>query len=443
MTVIKSNDYYHIVIGKEVPLVYQSVLSEGQFKETQETDTKEPGGRFLKQFVDLISGIFLPVLGVLAASGMLKGFNALFIVSGLLSDTSGTYQLLNATGDALFYFFPIILGYTASKKAGLSPFIGMTIGAVLLYPALTGFAGGDGLYTVFEGTVFESPVALEFLGIPVIFPETGYGTTVIPVILAVFLGAQIEKGLHLVIPDVVKMIIVPFATLLTIVPLTFIVIGPLSSWAANLIGVGTIQVYELSPTIAGLVLGGVWQILVVFGLHWGLIPVILNNLFTLGYDPILSMVFVSTFAQTGAIIGVLLKTKEKKVKTLSIPAIISGLFGIIEPAIYGISLPLFKPFVVSIIGSALGGAILGLLRVNTYIMGSFGIFGFTIFLNPAEPGLGMMPWVIVISIAALVFCAVVTYLVGFGTLFEKDEPIADQTLETDTEAEEALTESAN
>jgi PTS system beta-glucosides-specific IIC component len=415
------------------------VLKEGNLGNQSESseDSGEKGNLF-DRFIDLVSGIFQPVLGVLAATGMIKGFNALFIALGLLTEASGTYQVLNATGDALFYFFPIFLGYTAAKKLNLSPFIGMAIGAALVYPSITGFAEGEALYTLFQGSLLESPVALEFLGIPVMLPAAGYGTTVIPVILSVFIAAKVEKFLKKVIPDVVKMFLVPFVTLLIVVPVTFIVIGPIATWAGNIIGAVTIAAYDFSPVIAGLLVGGLWQILVIFGLHWGLIPIAINNLVVYGSDPILALSFIASFAQTGAIIGVLLKTKEQKVKTLAIPAIISGFFGVTEPAIYGISLPLRKPFFISLIGGALGGAALGLINARGYIVGGLGVFGYTNHLNPAEAGWGNVPWIILISVLGVVFGAVVTYLVGFGKVFEDDEVATAQGVETKNVTEGAV-----
>lgn len=439
VTVMKSGGQYQVVIGNHVPDVYEQVLKEGNLGNVAESsdDSGEKGSAF-DQFIDLISGIFQPVLGVLAATGMINGFNALFLAFGWLEEASGTYQILNATGDALFYFFPIFLGYTAAKKFNLAPFIGMAIGGALVYPSMAGLSGGEALYTLFEGTLFASPVVLEFLGIPVILPQGGYGSTVIPIILAVFFASKVEKLMKKVIPDVVKLFIVPFATLLIVIPLTFIVIGPVANIAANLIGAATLAIYEFSPIIAGLVIGGFWQVFVIFGLHWGLIPVGINNLTVYGFDPILALAFIASFAQTGAIIGVMLKTKEQKVKTLSIPAIISGLFGVTEPAIYGISLPLKKPFIISCIGGALGGAALALINASNYIIGGLGIFGYTNFLNPAESGLGTLPWVIVISVGGLIFGAVVTYLVGFGTLFEKNEVATSQGVESKPVTEGAV-----
>lgn len=439
VTVMQSGGQYQVVIGNHVPDVYQQVLNEGNLGGESNAESNEgPKGNPFDRFIDLVSGIFQPVLGVLAATGMIKGFNALFLAFGLLTETSGTYQILDATGDALFYFFPIFLGYTAARKLNLAPFIGMALGGALVYPSMAGLAEGEALYTLFEGTVFASPVVLEFLGLPVILPQGGYGSTVIPIILAVLFASKIEKAMKKVIPDVVKMFLVPFFTLLIVVPLTFIVIGPIANIAANFIGAGTLAVYSFSPIIAGLVIGGFWQIFVMFGLHWGLVPVAINNLSVYGFDPILALSFIASFAQVGVIIGVLFKTKETKVKTLAIPAIISGMFGVTEPAIYGISLPLKKPFIISCIGGALGGAALALINTRSYIIGGLGVFGYTNFLNPAESGLGNLPWVIVISVAGVIFGAVVTYLVGFGKVFEDDEVASTQGVETKSETDDAV-----
>lgn len=441
VTVMKSGGQYQVVIGNHVPDVYEQVLKEGNLGgESSAAADDGPKGNPFDRFIDLVSGIFQPVLGVLAATGMIKGFNALFLALGWLTNTSGTYQILDATGDALFYFFPIFLGYTAAKKLSLSPFIGMAIGGALVYPSMAGLSGGETLYTLFEGTVLASPVVLEFLGIPVILPQGGYGSTVIPIILAVLFAAKVEKLMKKFIPDVVKLFLVPFTTLLIAVPLTFIVIGPIANIAANLIGAGTLAVYNFSPIIAGLVIGGFWQVFVIFGLHWGLVPVAINNLSVYGYDPILALSFIASFAQTGAIIGVLLKTRETKIKTLSIPAIISGMFGVTEPAIYGISLPLKKPFIISCIGGALGGAALALIGTRSYIIGGLGVFGYTNFIDPEVAGVGNLFLIIAISVVGLIFGAVATYLVGFGTLFEDDEKATTQGVESKPAAEGAVIE---
>ncbi|MDY0406727.1 beta-glucoside-specific PTS transporter subunit IIABC [Virgibacillus sp. 179-BFC.A HS] len=440
VTVMKSGGQYQVVIGNHVPDVYNAVVEIGGFNAERPVDTDDvEGGKkqnLLNSFIDLISGIFTPILGVLAAAGMIKGFNALFLSFGWLGEASGTYQLLNAAGDALFYSLPIFLGYTASKKFGMKPFVGMAIGAALVYPALSGLTEGEPLYTLFAGTVFESPVFITFLGIPVILMS--YASSVVPIILATYFGSKVEKGLNKIIPDVVKTFLVPFFTLLIVVPITFLVIGPVATWASQLIGQGSIWLINLSPIVAGIFLGALWQVLVIFGLHWGIIPIALNNIMTLGEDPILSLIFAATFAQIGAVLAVLLKTKQQKLKTLSIPAFISGVFGVTEPAIYGITLPLKKPFIISCIAAGIGGAILGAFKTKGYIMGGLGIFGFPSFIHPKE-GITVGLWGAVIAvIIAFILAFVLTYLFGLRKDHQAAEPSSEKAAATTVQKENAV-----
>ncbi|MFS0880707.1 beta-glucoside-specific PTS transporter subunit IIABC [Metabacillus niabensis] len=413
VTVMKSGGQYQVVIGNHVPDVYKGVLAVGGFKaEGQVEEEEAKGGNLFNRFVDIVSSIFTPILGVLAATGMIKGLNALFLSLKWLTADSGTYQVLNAIGDSLFYFFPIFLGYTASKKFGGSTFIGMAIGAALVYPTMSQLMTGDPLYTLFTGTMFESPVYITFLGIPVILMS--YSSSVIPIIIAAYFGAKVEKGFKKIIPDVVKTFLVPFLTLLVVVPLTFMVIGPIATWAGQLLGQATLWIYGLSPVIAGLFLGGFWQIFVIFGLHWGLVPIAINNVSVNGADPVLALVFAASFAQIGAVLAIMLRTKQQKLKSLSIPAFISGIFGVTEPAIYGITLPLKKPFIISCIGGAVGGAIIGLFGTQGFIIGGLGIFGIPSYIHPTE-GLNLAFWGSVIAIiAGFAVAFILTLLFGMS-----------------------------
>ncbi|MCM3701338.1 beta-glucoside-specific PTS transporter subunit IIABC [Paenibacillus macerans] len=380
VTVIQSGGQYQVVIGNHVPEVYADVAAIGGFRDAEAEPSGEKMSLF-NRFIDIISGVFQPVLGVLAATGMIKGFNALFLAMGWLTATSGTYQILNAIGDCLFYFFPIFLGYTAAKKFNANIFIGMAIGASLVYPALSAITGaGKPLYTLFGGTIFESPVYITFLGIPVILMS--YSSSVIPIIISTYVGAKLEKLFRKIIPSVVRTFLVPFFTLLVVVPLSLIIIGPLATWAGQLLGQGTLFLYNLSPMIGGLLLGAVWQVLVIFGLHWGIVPIAINNIAVLKYDPILAGVFGASFAQIGVVLAIMLKTRSAKLRSLSIPAFISGIFGVTEPAIYGITLPRKKPFILSCIGAAAGGAIVGAMGGKIYIMGGLGIFMLPSFIGP-------------------------------------------------------------
>lgn len=382
VTVIQSGGQYQVVIGNHVPEVYADVNSVGGFGGESSTNVSDSGEKvsLFNRFIDMISGVFAPTLGVLAATGMIKGLTALFVSLGWLVNTSGTYIILNAIGDCLFYFFPIFLGYTSAKKFNANIFIGMAIGAALVYPTLTTVTAGDPLYTLFTGTPFESPVHITFLGIPVILMT--YSSSVIPIILSTYVGSKIEGFFKRVIPSVVRTFMVPFCTLLITIPLAFIIIGPIATWAGHLIGAGFLAIYNLSPIVAGLLLGAFWQVFVIFGLHWGFVPIAINNLTNLGYDPILAGMFGASFAQTGVVLAILIKAKSTKLKSLSIPAFISGIFGVTEPAIYGITLPRKRPFVLSCIAGAIGGAIIGAMGTKAYIIGGLGIFGIPSYIGP-------------------------------------------------------------
>ncbi|MCY6371191.1 beta-glucoside-specific PTS transporter subunit IIABC [Clostridium ganghwense] len=414
VTVMQSGGQYQVVIGNHVPDVYEDVMVIGGFSTATSDETEQKTG-VLNSLIDTISGIFAPALGVLAATGMIKGFNSLFLALGWILPNSGTYQLLNAIGDCFFYFFPIFLGYTAAKKFKLNHFVGMAIGAALVYPALSGLTAGEPLYTLFQGTIIESPVYITFLGIPVILMN--YGSSVIPIILATYVASKVEKLFKKIIPDVVKAFLVPFCTLLVVGPLTFIVVGPVATWAGQLLGAGTIALYEFSPIITGLVIGGFWQVFVIFGLHWGLIPLAINNLVTLGYDPILALTFAASFAQTGVVLAIMLKTKNKKLKSLSVPAVISGIFGVTEPAIYGITLPRKKPFILSCIVASIGGAIIGWAGSVMYIMGGLGIFGIPSYVNP-KSGLDKGFYA---AITSFIIAFILGFVVMYFSKFEDDE----------------------
>ncbi|NOU81862.1 PTS beta-glucoside transporter subunit IIABC [Paenibacillus sp. LMG 31459] len=418
VTVIQSGGQYQVVIGNHVSEVYAQVMAAGGFQEDGSEAATAGKTSLFNRFIDMISGVFSPTLGVLCATGMIKGFTALFVTLGLITNTSGTYQILNALGDCLFYFFPIFLGYTSAKKFGANIFIGMAIGATLVYPTFgSTMATGVPLYTLFSGTIFESPVYITFLGIPVILMS--YTSSVIPIIISTFVGSKLESFFKKVIPSVVRTFLVPFFTLLVTVPLALIAIGPISTWAGQLLGEGTLFLYNLSPVIEGLLVGAFWQVFVIFGLHWGLVPIALNNMAVLKSDPILAASFGASFAQTGAVLAILLRTKNVKLKSLSIPAIISGIFGVTEPAIYGITLPRKKPFVLSCVAAAVGGGIVGLMGTKGYILGGLGIFGIPSYISPDGMDKGFYG-----AIAAIVISFILGFILVFFSGF-KDEEAAE------------------
>lgn len=427
--VMQAGGQYQVVIGNQVNDVYDAVLEVGHLTAAGAVDEdgnaveedNAGGGKKspVSMLIDVISGTLQPTLGVLAATGIIKGLLALFDFIGLIPSTSGTYQVWYAVADGFFYFLPIILGYTAAKKFKINEFIGMAIGIALCYPAMVNSTAGEVLGTVFGGTAFEMSYYQTFLGIPVIMPASGYTSSVVPIILAVAIAAPIEHWLKKVIPDVIKLFVVPFVTLVIMVPLTYLVIGPVASVLCSILSLVFNAIYSIPVVggiIGGILIGAFWQVLVIFGLHWGLVPLAMINYGLMGYDTFLSPYFCVSFAQTFVVLAIILKTKNEKTKKVAIPAFISGIFGVTEPAIYGVTLPKKKPFVYSCIAGAIGGAFTGFMNTRSYSIGGLGLFGLPCFIDTTgDMGITNMIYII---IAILIASAV-----GFGLTYAlyKDE----------------------
>lgn len=417
VTVLKSAGQYQVVIGNHVSKVYEDVCDIGGI--SSEGESKKNGSKSnkpLDKAIDIISGIFQPILGVLTAAGMIKGFLALFSAFGWVTVESGTYMILNAIGDALFMYLPVILGYTSAKKFGLKPFVGLIIGIALCYPAIqqgTLATALKPLYTLFEGTSFASPVYLEFLGLPII--SMNYTSTVIPVILICFVAAKFQNLFEKIVPELIKFFFVPMLTLLFSLVIGFIVVGPVATYASTIVTNAIIAVRGFSPLIAGAIVGFTWQILVIFGIHWGFIPVYINNISTLGYDNVMMPFFGATFASTAVVIAIMIKTKDKKLKSLCIPSAISGIFGVTEPAIYGILLPLKKPFIISCIASGIAGAYYGYADLKEFIMGGLGIFEFPAMIDPATKNMDS----VIVGAIGMVIAMVIAFVLTL--IFYKDK----------------------
>ena len=382
VTVMKSAGQYQVVIGNQVQDVYEQLapLLHAEQPQTVQDAEKE---KLLDRFVDIISGIFQPILGIMAACGMIKGLNMLFMTLGLYAETSGGYMIINAIGDALFTFLPLFLGYTSARKFGLKPMVGLVIGGIMCYPGIQSSALSGSLkplYTMFEGTMFASPVYIDFFGIPVISMD--YTSTVIPVIFIVYFASKCEKLFSKFVPDLVKFFFVPMLTLLVALPIGFLLIGPVATFGSKIIAETIISIRNVSPMLAGGLVGLTWQILVIFGLHWGFIPVYINNIVTNGYDNVMMPFFACTFATSAVILVIMWKTRDRKMKELCLPNFISGIFGVTEPGIYGILLPLKKPFIISCIAGGIGGAFYGFCNFRKFSMGGMGIFEFPAMMEP-------------------------------------------------------------
>lgn len=390
VTVTTSGGQYMVVIGNHVPQVYEAVinrLGNSIHEYSKNNSQKEEKTNILNSFIGIITGAFTPFLGVLCACGILKGLLALCTATGVLSTDSSTYNILYSLGDAAFYFLPAILGFTTAKKFGIPELEGMIIGLALVYPAVLAGSGNE---------------LNELFGIPVRMPAAGdYTSSVVPVILAVAFAAWFEKLYKRFIPDTIKLFAVPLITTVVTMSLTFWIIGPVASMLADGIAAVFEALNSISPIVMGFAVGFLWQILVIFGLHWALVPIALVNM-TQGGDIILASMFGTTFAQTGAVLAIWFKTRDKKIRQICPAAAISAVAGVTEPAIYGITLPKKATFVRTCIVAGVGGAAMLALNVKQYMLAGFGVFGYTAYINPETNAVQPVINAIIISIACLV-----------------------------------------
>ncbi|AZK47572.1 beta-glucoside-specific PTS transporter subunit IIABC [Paenibacillus lentus] len=404
ITVKESGGQFQVVIGNTVPEVYSAIGDiSGILKDSSKAEEKPQARRFgLGSLIDVISSIFAPLLGVMAGAGILKGLLLIAENFNWLEKTEPTYIILFAAADSLFYFLPVLLAVTTARKFGGNVFTAVTIAGALLYPSITALKDTEG--------------PIDFFGIPVVMMS--YSSTVIPIILSVIIMSKLEKLCNRYIHESVKNFITPLISLVIMLPLTLIVFGPFGVYVGNGIADALLAVFAFSPLLAGAILGAGWQLLVIFGVHWGLVPVFINNVAVYGKDSIKPPATASVFAQTGAALGVMLKTKNKKLKTLAGSATLSALFGITEPAVYGVTLPLKRPFIAGVIGGGVGGAIIGQAGTQAFASGAPGLLTLPIFYGPGGQG---FPGLILGITTSFILSAVLTYILGFKDPVEEEE----------------------
>ncbi|MGX6962145.1 beta-glucoside-specific PTS transporter subunit IIABC [Vagococcus xieshaowenii] len=395
VTVLKSAGQYQVVIGNHVPDVFKVVREQAGLSDdlsTIEDDKKEMS--LFARFFDFISGVMMPSIAILSASGIIKGLNTVLSVAGVYSAESSYYTLINAIGDAMFYFFPIILGYNTARKLKMNPYIGLTLGAIMCYPEING-------------------VDLSFFGHNI---NATYTSTVLPIILLVCLAAPVERFFNKVLPSAVKTFMTPMLVMLICLPIGFALIGPLANLVGLYLGKGINTVIGISPILAGILLGGMWQLFVMFGVHMMIIMPSIMGLMQGTPDAMMAMISLVSFTQLGIVLAIWMKTRDKKLKNIALPAWIASIFGVTEPAIYGVTLPRRKMFVLSCIMGAISGGLLGVLNVKAYTMAGLGIFGLPGMIDPNSGDLDNLVKAIIVMIITTILSLVAGYI-----LFKDDK----------------------
>ena len=399
ITVVKGSGQLQVVIGNRVPDVFRAIGAiSGLLDETktkQAPAEQQNSASLLGRLIDLVSGIFTPLLGAMAAAGVLKGALAIVLAAGWMTNKETTYIILHAASDSLFYFLPMLLAITSARKFETNVFVAVSVAGALIYPSIQ--------------QLFTSPDPVTFFGLPVMMMK--YTGTVIPIIFSVWLMSILERFFNRHIHDSVRNILTPFFLLTLMVPLTLMTIGPVGVSVSEAVASLFVNIYSFNPIIASALMAAAWQVLVIFGVHWGFVTVFINDISVMGHSYLKAASSPSVFAQSGALLAVMLRTKDKKLKALAGSSFIASLFGITEPGVYGVTLKLKKPFICAVIAAGFGGAIAGYAKSSAISMGMPGLLTLPIFYG--EGFIGFIIGCIVAFAASLVL----TLVVGF------DDPV--------------------
>ncbi|WP_315134886.1 beta-glucoside-specific PTS transporter subunit IIABC [uncultured Actinomyces sp.] len=394
VTVVQAGGQYQVVIGNDVPVLYEAL---GRITHLKDSDAPpaEPQGNLLDRAVALVSALIHPLIWTMAGAGLIKAVLALATTLKWLATESTTYIILNAAGDSLFYFLPIVLAITAARRFKANEITSVAIAGALVYPSIV---------TLADAT------HVTFLGIPVVMAN--YTSSLLPIIVAVWVQGLLERWLKRVLPGTIRNFTMPMIVLAVMVPMTFLTIGPVMTWLSSSISDGVQWLFVHVPWLGGAVMGAMWQVFVIFGVHWGFVPIIMTQLDPVngsGYSLIAAPLFAAVLAQAAAMLGVMIRTRDAKLRGIAGPAALSGfLAGITEPGIYGVNLPLKRPFVYGCVGGAVGGALMALAGSATDIYVFPSIVGFPALLKHGDVAMAFIG----IGVAVLISLAL-TLTLGF------------------------------
>lgn len=378
ITVVENGGQFQVVIGTHVGKVFDKVASELNLEDIEDNDA--PKSSILNRVIATMSAVFAPFIYILAAAGILQGGLILINMINPTFQTTGTYEVLSFISWAPFTFLPIFIAITASKHFKCNTFIAVACCCALVSPTwgeiATRIAGGE---------------AVKFLGIKL--SETTYTSSVLPPLFLVWILSYVERFVEKKLPDVVKSLFTPLICMLVMVPFTIVLIGPVSDGLATAIANGYNALYSFAPAVAAAVIGGLWQIVVIFGVHWGVTPMCLANYDMYGMDTFQAFQTMAVIAQTGAVIGVFIKARNRETKSVALSSGITGFFGITEPAIYGVNLKLKKPFICGCIAGGIGAIVASFFNVAYYAYAGLpGALTVVNAINPENPSsiIGML-----------------------------------------------------
>lgn len=411
MGIIQAGGQYQVVVGQAVEDIYKEVQEElssshtGAMPEVNDENRNRNVKTMFNAFIGIITGSMMPIISILSASGIIKSLLAVLTTTNLVSAEGSIYLIINAMADAVFYFLPVLIGYNAAKRLDGNPILTAVIGGVIIHPTVIE-AAGNGLNILSFGNLD--------------FPFVSYTYSIFPMILAAWMVKKLEAWLKTWVSIYVQAIFIPILVIGLVSAATFILTGPVITWLSQGMAVGLQTLLEWNAPIFGAVIDGFYQILVIFGLHWGIIPIYVNDFATLGYSYLSAMVSMPIVAQGGAALAVAIKSKKPKIKELGYAGAISAFSGITEPAIYGINLRFKKPFIMASVASAVGGFLTGIFKINMWsIIGS--IIGLPSFIDPVNGITSNFWYAVLVTFITLALSFALTYLWGYDDTMVMEE----------------------
>lgn len=384
-----SGDQFQLIIGNDVEPLCKALLAKLPDLDNAARPTKRRNP--VSVILEGLSSIFSPIIPAIAGAGILKGMLALMVAMQWVEITNQTYQILLAISDGVFYFMPLALSFSAARKFGANPYVAVALAAVLFHPAIQ--------------TLFKAGAPVNFIGLPV--PTVNYASTVIPILLAVWLLSHVERLIDRFMPGPLKTMFVPLLCLLIVTPITLIAIGPVGIYTSNALSGGIIWLVENMGIVAGVVVGGTLSLIIITGMHYVIVPIMINNISTMGFDPIKILFYIANLGQAGAAFGVFLRARDKKLKSLALTTSFSAMMGITEPAMYGVNIRYKRPFAAALIGGACGGAFAMAMGVKTYAFALSGLPGLPALVGPT------FLWALVSIAISFVCAATLTVILGF------------------------------
>ncbi|QKN81897.1 beta-glucoside-specific PTS transporter subunit IIABC [Scandinavium goeteborgense] len=384
-----SGDQFQLIIGNDVGPLCNALLAQLPTLDNAASPTKRRNP--VSVILESLSSIFSPIIPAIAGAGILKGILALMVAMKWVDSTNQTYQILLAISDGVFYFMPLALAFSAAKKFGANPFVAVAIASVLFHPAIQ--------------ALFKAGAPVNFIGLPV--PTVNYASTVIPILLTVWLLSYVERGVDRFMPGPLKTMFVPLLCLLIVTPITLIAIGPVGIFAGNALSGGIIWLVENMGVVAGIIVGGTLSLIIITGMHYVIVPIMINNISTIGFDPIKILFYIANLGQAGAAFGVFLRARDKKLKSLALTTSFSAAMGITERAMYGVNIRYKRPFAAALIGGACGGAFAMVMGVKTYAFALSGLPGIPALVGPT------FLWAVVSIAISFVAAAILTVIFGF------------------------------